>query len=419
MLGGFEDEDPAFEVQVIESREEQPFWDLSGSLELTGSVNWIEHESDTGTDYTGLQRLRHRLNLQLDVDLAEHWQARVEGWAFVDPAYALNGAHRYTRQVRGEYIFDAEPGEVWLQGKLAPWLDLKAGRQVVIWGRSETLRVLDVLNPLDNREPGRTDIEDLRLPVSMLRLDAYHGDWQLTAIGIPEIRFDENPVVGSDFFPGTSEPGEREPRHFEDAEAALRLGTIRSGWDLSFHGAWFWNDRPRFDFPSGRLEHDRVWLAGAAGNVTVGGWLFKAEAAWLEGVGYAASDDKQRVDALAGVEYYGLRDTTIVLEVAVRRILSYEPALRSAPDSVRETSEEIALRITRTFLREKLTFTAVGVVFEPDARDGAILRADLDYALRDGLTVGIGALVYWHGDLPPLDAWNDNDRLLFKIKWSF
>ncbi len=53
----------------------------------------------------------------------------------------------------------------------------KVGRQIVIWGRSESLRVLDVLNPLDNREAGRVDIEDLRRPLAMVRVDAYQKLW--------------------------------------------------------------------------------------------------------------------------------------------------------------------------------------------------------------------------------------------------
>ena len=64
--------------------------------------------------------------------------------------------------------------------------------------------MLDVLNPLDNREPGRVDLEDIRRPVSMLNVKGYAGDWSAALIAIPEIRFDSNPVVGSDFFPGRS-----------------------------------------------------------------------------------------------------------------------------------------------------------------------------------------------------------------------
>ena len=35
----------------------------------------------------------------------------------------------------------------------------------------DNLRVTDVLNPMDLRVPGLTDIDDLRLPVTMIKLD--------------------------------------------------------------------------------------------------------------------------------------------------------------------------------------------------------------------------------------------------------
>jgi len=163
VLGGFEDDQPQFEVELTDDEAAAPrWWEVSGSLETSGSVNYRSHRSDTGTDYRGLQRLRNRLNLQLDVELSREWALRLEGWTFYDAAYSLNGRGDYTRQVLNEYELDADLGEAWVRGALHEAVDIKVGRQVVIWGRSETLRVLDILNPLDNREPGRVDLEDLR-----------------------------------------------------------------------------------------------------------------------------------------------------------------------------------------------------------------------------------------------------------------
>jgi hypothetical protein len=428
ILGGFEEEDDRFEVDPAPAPEPaEEVFDLSGSVETSGSFNLRSHRSDTGTYYGGLQRLRNRANLRLDVGLPDagvftDWQLRLEGWGFYDAAYAIRGRSRYTREVLRQYELDAEVGEAWLRGKVTPDIDVTVGRQVVIWGRSETIRVLDVLNPLDNREPGRVDLEDLRRPLSMLEVKGYAGDWSLAAIAIPEIRFDENPVVGSDFFPGTVELGEEKPRHFDDVELAGALNGVFSGWDVSFVGAWFWDDRPRLAggaFPN-RLVHDRLWMAGLGGNYTIGSWLLKGEAAYTDGFGFFGVDDeKSRLDALLGVEYYGFTDTNIVLEAAQRHLFAHESAMRRAPNFVREDTAEIALRITRSFLRERLRATLVAVALGWNARDGSIARFDVEYDVLDALTVGAGLLLYQKGDLPPLDTWADNDRLLFSVKWSF
>jgi hypothetical protein len=425
VLGGFEDEAPAPAAQTSDAVSEQ-IWDLSGSVEMSGSVNYLSHRSDTGTEYDGLQRLRNRANLQLDVNLpVADWKLRAEGWGFYDAAYAINGRGDYTDEVLDEYEWDAEVGEAWLAGGIGERVDVALGRQVVIWGRSESLRVLDVLNPLDNREPGRVDLEDIRRPVSMLNVKGYAGDWSAALIAIPEIRFDSNPVVGSDFFPGTIELSERRPDHFEDSELAVAVNGIFSGWDVSFHGAWFWNDLPRLDAPDGallpeRLVHDRLWMVGSGGNYTRGSWLFKAELAYLDGLGFFGVDDeKGRFDVLIGAEYYGITDTTFVVELVERHLFDHERAIRRTPNFTREDSQEIALRLSRNFWNDTLHATLVGIVLGLDARDGSIARFDLDYDVLDALTVGVGLLLYQQGDLPPLDAWADNDRIIFSAKWSF
>ena len=93
--------------------------------------------------------------------------------------------------------------------------------------------------------------------------------------------------------------------------------------------------------------------------------------------------------------------------------------MRHAPHFTREDSQEIALRLSRNFWNDTLHLTLVGILLGIDARDGSIARFDLDYDLLDALTVGVGLLLYQRGDLPPLDTWGDNDRVIFKLKYSF
>ena len=155
VLGGFDDEDSfgADEADERAAPAEPRFWDLTGSVELGSSINYLEHESSSGTDYTGLSRLRSRLNLQLDVELPRDWKLRVAGYGFYDFAYLID-RDEFTEEVLDTYEWEVDFQDVWVQGSVLEDLDLKLGRQVVNWGRSDTVRVLDVLNPLDNREPG-------------------------------------------------------------------------------------------------------------------------------------------------------------------------------------------------------------------------------------------------------------------------
>ena len=103
ILGGFEDEEeaPAHEAAPTPAAAAAAsrFWDVSGSVNLASSINYLHHRSVTGTTYTGLQKLRARLNLQLDLDLPRKWKARFAGYGFHDFAYRIQGRSRYTDEV--------------------------------------------------------------------------------------------------------------------------------------------------------------------------------------------------------------------------------------------------------------------------------------------------------------------------------
>jgi hypothetical protein len=496
LLGGFEEDEAFAHTGEDGADEAEPrFWDLSGSLVLGVSYNYLDHHAapplgstKPPTDYQGLSRLRTRLNLQLDLELPLDWEMRVAGFADYDFAYLIQGRSHYTDDVLNRYEWEVDFREVYLEGSPLEQLDLKLGRQVVNWGRSDTLRVLDVLNPLDNREPGLADIEDLRRPVTMAKLAYYLGSWSLTAIAIPEIRFNQGPVEGSDFYPALSTadflnavgltpadliamgldptdpsfaaaliPRETDPDPFFDTvEYAAALSGIFQGWDVSFHFARFLDDQehlalydgtpiplpPQSPFstitlPMMVLVHDRLTLVGAGGNYTFGSWLFKAEVAYIDGFDFsyivgidnsspldpevvvAHATSKSRVDVMAGIEYYGISDLNIALEVVNRHINDFEDELRGFPNYAQRNALETALRVTANFLNDRLELTALAVVFGEKAQDGSVVRLSADYELRDALSISGGIVLYQSGDLLGFREIGRNDRLFAQVKYSF
>jgi hypothetical protein len=449
VLEGFETDE---EFERVPSREtDEPlvaerWWDLSGSLDLSSSVAYLDHRSTTGTDWTGLTKLRTRLNLELDLELPveefapglplEDWKARFSGFVWYDFAYVANGRGQFTSQVLRNYEFDGDLQETWIQGTLFERLDAKLGRQVVNWGRSDNVRVIDVLNPLDNREPGLNDIEDLRRPLGMLRFDFRASpQWSLQAIAIPEIRFDKNPPFGSDYYPIAIPPPPRDkPGTTEFAAAAWG---VFEGWDLSFHYANVYDDLPRlrpvpaatplgFDL---ERHHSRLHMGGTGANYTVGSWLFKGELAYLDGIEYLilgdgpagappSTDEKPRLDAMIGVEYYGISETTIAIEAVNRHIFDYDDSMLDT-EFTRENAVEYAIRYTAEWLNARLRTTAVALLFGARVQDGAVVRLQADYTFRDALIGTAGIVLYQGGDLLPLSAWKRNDRLFFELEYSF
>ncbi|MFH1153895.1 MAG: DUF1302 family protein [Pseudomonadota bacterium] len=122
------------------------------------------------------------------------WRIRTSGTAVCN----LSSESRRFEDEECRENYDVEVGyewnEVYLQGRLSDAMDLKVGRQIVAWGRSDILQVVDILNPRDFKEPGITAVEDLRLPAGMVRLDYYSENWSVSGISILERRFADLPA---------------------------------------------------------------------------------------------------------------------------------------------------------------------------------------------------------------------------------
>ena len=397
-------------------------WDLGGALTFGASyAPWRDAPPPAQPDYRGLARLQIEGFLQLDGELGRGWQVRASGRGFRDYFYALEGRDEFRDAVLDQYERELEFQELWIRGSPLESLDVKFGRQIVVWGTSDSLRVLDVLNPLDLREPGLVDIEDLRMTVTMTRLDYYQKQWQLSGIAVHETRFDETPVAGSDFNPlGPDLPEQKPSNGGSHTEwAAALLGSF-SGFDLSFHWARFYDDTPHLEM-DGVLRHARLTLYGAGGQVARGNWLWKGELVYLRGLEFFAlpGDQKDRVDALLGVEYAGFDDTTLSLDVANRHLPSYDSALDGPPDFAPRNRVETAFRYTAEFWNARLRTTFLAIVFGARAEDGAVLRLSFDYDLRDALVVGGGLVVYQKGDTPPFTTIDDHDRFFVRLRYSF
>jgi len=423
--------------------------------------------------------MRPEIYLQLDADIYESWRCRVSGWGFYNLAYNIHDNRDYTHEFLEAYEDELEFRETYIEGTLLPSLDLKIGRQIVVWGNTENFRVTDVLNPLDNRTPGLVDIEDLRWPVCMAKMDYYWGNCSLTAIAIPELFFGESPVYGSDFFPYTGEmqpasqemppaagasapfnyslPEENKPaQNLENTELALAFQGIFSGWDFSLYAAHYYNDMVHpeqvdqiqavnpntgepVNIPVYELEHAELNMFGAELNVISGNYMFKAEAAYKDGYEFANVDDeKSRLDTLVGVEYSGFSDIMLFFEVVYSCFFDFDEEAdaattvaeeneygdfgsqaRQAAGYVEEDWFEVALRYTQNFMRERLELTCLTMWHDVDGRDAMVERLSLAYDVTDTVTATVGGIFYQGGDQPGLGWIHKNNRLYLNLKYSF
>lgn len=436
VLDGFAGEEQAsvqVEVEATEATSSRlPGWlSIDGWLQF-GTTYTVAHDApaEGETDWRGFSKSRVDLQIDLDARFSDSWSAKLGAKGFYDGIYSLQGRDEYTSSVLDEYEDELELREAYVQGKLTDKLDLKAGRQIVVWGKSDSIRVTDVLNPLDMREPGLTDIEDLRLPLAMTKLDYYFGNWELSGMAIHEIRFNKTPVYGYDFYPADEPmpPADEPDNSLENTEWALSLSGIFTGWDLDLYYARIFNDTPHmeyvlFDDDSTEIQqkHERLHMFGFAYNKALGNWLLKSEGAVLNRVHYSnrPGTGYTRLDVLVGAEYSGFNETTISLDFANRHINNHRPYLEKYPDSVLQDMYQLAFRYNRDFLNKTLSLSLLVMIYGPSDADGAFERLALDYDLTDTITVRGGAVLYQSGDLLTMQEVGDNDRVFAELRYSF
>ncbi len=381
----------------------------------------------SGPDHRGISSLQSRLDLDADVRLGPAWKARFEGFLWFDPAaHRTGGGSDRPPEYSDAYGREAEIGEFFFKGAVSEDLDLAIGRQIIAWGRSELLRATDLLNPVDNRLPGLTDIKDRRLPVAALRLDHFRDPWTVSVIAVPERRFDKVPVPGSDFHSGTTPLPRREipDESFGSPDLALALTGTFPGWDVSLYAARMLNDRPHLGETAGgetRLRHNRITMAGAAGNLVRGSWLFKAEAALFTGLRFSRTGERRfsRLTTLAGIEYSGLADTAIALEARNDHIPNFDARLASPPDDRRRNEPATALRVQRSFLNDMLDVTFLALTFGETGELGAVRKLQVDYAWSNQVQLSTGLVAYQAGGQAPFRGIGNNDRLFASVEVHF
>ncbi len=434
-LDGFDNEEDEPSVKDDKrSDSKENLLHLSGNLAFKTSFGYKKHKVD-GVDYSGFNQAKASLYLQLDKKLSDDWKIRISGDAFYDAIYELR-SQDYRQEVLDDYKTQLRLDDSYIQGRLNPRADLKVGRQIVVWGKSDNIRITDVINPLDNRLPGMTDIEDLRLSVGMAKFDFYLSQWNISAMIIPENRIMIEATPRGEFFPVDKFfslapdpflPLKRPSASWDNMQYALAANGVFSGWDLSFYAADVLDQKWHFDKVQGSAPLNtinrvvsKIKMLGSAINIVRGSWLIKAEAAFLNGVKYnSTADDKNRLDTLIGLEYMGIQDSSISFEIANRHIFDYEAQMKHQADFTDQDEMQSALRFSRSFSNDTLNLTALVSLFGSKWENGGFSRVWFEYEIMDALSANIGFVDYIGGDKAFLEGIKDNDRLFADIRYSF
>jgi len=419
IMDGFDDKPTTSSVSTSRSHAKRGNKENDGGLlgEFTGKITQqVAYSYSDDSPHDNISSFKTSLLLDYEHKFINGFKFKTNAKAYYDSIYDIRGTEKYSKGELDELQSEVELYDAYLEGSLSSNLDMKLGRQVVVWGRSDTIRVTDVLNPLDNRRPGMVDIEDLRLPVAMAKFDYFVGDWRITPIAVAEQRFSKNPPSGSAFNPNPKNmPNDKS---YSDITPALSIGGEFSGWDINFYASRLHNDTGYFD--NGKISHDKVDMVGTAVNILKGSWLLKSELAHFDGLKYSSVSNKEfkRTDALVGLEYNGVADTLISYDVAVRNIHDYDKRLKQELLDVKERSYQHAFRVSSDFMNATVKANYLISLFGSKMNEGGFQRAWIKYDIADAISTNIGVVDYIGGS-KRFDSVANNDMVFTDISYSF
>ncbi len=415
----FDDEfsDEEIKVEKVEKKSDDGF-SFYGSLSLSSSYNYAHDEPALNqNDFRGLGSAKLSSNINFEKKFGDNYKVKSVINLYNDFIYDLKEDDYPAIPNNYESGFDIN--ELYLQGKIGKNIDFRVGRQIVVWGKSDNIRVTDVLNPIDNTTPAMVDIKDLRLGRMMSKVDFYANGWAMSGIILHENRFTENPKAGSEFRAMPDMPIDEPDNSFENSGVAVSVSKNFTGQDLAFYYANQYLDKSYLE--NGVLNYERSNMFGVAYNRVIDSFLFKTELAYFDNIEYnSVAEAKKRVDLLVGLEYNGISDGSVSFEVANRHIIDYDEALYLATDNFTNENEyQYAVRFTQSYINQTLDFTILATAFGEDLKDGGFVRSWVDYAVNDKISTTLGVIDYIGGDKPSWESVKNNDKVFATLKYNF
>ena len=322
----------------------------------------------------------------------------------------------------------------------------RIGKQQVVWGQADGIKVLDVVNPQSFREFILDDFDDSRIPLWMLNAEVPVGsEGSLQFLWIPDTTYHELAEQGTPFAfssplmvpvlpPGMggrvlSEDKPDDP--LSDSDAGLRYRVFAGGWDLTINYLYHYQDMPvlyQAIEESGPATiatvspgYERNHLFGGTASTVLGDdFTLRAELAINSDTYHISTEildngiaESGEVASVIGLDWQlGSADTLLSAQWFQSHLLDYDSSI------VREKTEHnLSLLFRRGFRNETLHFNALGI-YSPTNEDSWV-HLKLSFLWRSNVEVWLGADVL-SGDREGLfGQFNDQDRVLVGLEWGF
>ena len=336
---------------------------------------------------------------------------------------------------------DLELRELYLYTKLFRKLRLTLGKQQIVWGETDGLKLLDVLNPQNFRAFILDDFEDSRIPLWSVKTEfdiktisvqlswipdnTYHITQDLEAPFFTKSLFQLPPEGVSTVFNPTVRP----KRFILDSDIGIRLSTFTKGWDITLSYFYYYDDLPVFysnvsisntGEPTVFInpEFKRQQLVGTTFNKVVGSSTLRGEMAYVFNQkissihpdafrGIATSDVYKSAIGLDYVKGETITSMQLFTDVIVDKIL---------PFNRDKLETNTSLLVSREMMNDNLKLEALWV-HNLNHGDG-LVRPKISYWLKSNTQLFLSSDVFYGAKSKLFGQFKHQNRLSIGLKWG-
>ena len=315
---------------------------------------------------------------------------------------------------------------------------LRIGKQQVVWGQTDGLKVLDVINPQSFQEFILDDFESSRIPLWTLNADiSLNDNTSLQFLWIPDFTYHELPSPNSLFefrsplLTLTTSEKERikhnrkiKPKKIlEDSELGVRLALFHDGWDITFNYFYHYDDFPIFE-QNGDYQNLNL-LTRYKRNQLYGGSFTKAFKNTVLRSEYGYSTNKYFLsrDASGFVGFSETPEFKVAVaidynaddELFVSGQLLLSDAIKSGLQLSRDELETSATLLVRKTLFNNSLILENFLVHSLNNEDG-IVRPKFIYEYKSNISIWGGIDIFYGDSLGYFGQFKGLDRFNFGLK---
>lgn len=319
---------------------------------------------------------------------------------------------------------------------------LTLGKQQVVWGRADGVKLLDVVDPQSFREFILPPFDESRIPLWTANVELEWERAALQLLWIPDNSVHDIPDPGAAFEITSSvlvpaaPPGidlvvarPRRPRaFFADSDAGMRLSTAFGDWDLTLHYLYHYEDTPVLGHellfgPDGLTvlvtpRYERSHVAGVTSATTFGDFALRTEAGFFSDRFVATNDifdpdglaASREYAALLGLDWFGLGGGAFV---SMQWLQSFVPDLPRA--AIRGEAQSIATLVFRRPFAAEAGLVQTMLLVDGERGDG-LLRGRVSYEATAHLTVAAGMDVFYGSNRGIFGQFDDRDRVVLELE---